>query len=110
MTAVAGALLGAQRSGRDLERVAMPLPVVDSTCDRDDVVVAKLLERPGGEGGAVAGRAVGNDRPRAVRDSLLDPGLQPPARDVHRSGNVALIPLIALADVQKDRIVRVVEF
>src|SRR5205823_13565909 len=70
VTAVARALLGPERAGGDLERKAMPLPVVDTTGERDDVLVAELLQRLGREYRAVAGRAVGDDRRVAARDGL----------------------------------------
>src|SRR5439155_1018881 len=62
MAAVAGALLGPEPPGRDLERIAAALPVVDAAGERDDVLVAELLERPRSERRAVTGRAVGDDR------------------------------------------------
>src|SRR5205823_11511005 len=49
VTAVARALLGPERTGGDLERKAVPLPVVDTAGERDDVHVAELLQRLGRE-------------------------------------------------------------
>src|SRR5438067_1610727 len=85
----------------------MALPVVDPAREGDDVLVAELFERLGRERRPVARRAVGDDRPRAVRSGLLDPGLQPPARNVDGAGDVALVPLLALTDIQKNGGVRV---
>src|SRR3954471_2989710 len=102
MTAVTSALLGAEASSRDLERIAVSLPVVDATGERDDVLVAELLERAGRERRAVARRTVGDDRLPAVGRGALDPRLEPAARDVDCAWDVALVPLLALADVQED--------
>ena len=102
MAAVAGALLRGKRAGRDLERVAVALPVVDAAGQRDDVLVPELLERPGCERGAVAGGAVRDEWPCAVGDRLLDPRFEPAAGKVDCAGDVALVPLLALADVEED--------
>ena len=102
MAAVAGALLRGKRAGRDLERVAVALPVVDAAGQRDDVLVPELLERPSCERRAVAGGAVRDDRPGAVGDRLLDPRFEPAARKVDGAGDMALVPLLTLADIEEN--------
>ena len=63
---VALALLGGERA-RDLDLVAAVLPQRDAAGHRLDVLVAEqLLQRVGGERGAVAGRAVEDHALRAV--------------------------------------------
>ena len=103
MAAVARSLLGFEAAGRDLERVAAALPVVDPAGQIDDVRVAELLERLRREGRSIAGRAVGNDPPATVRHGLLDPRLEPASGNVDGAGDVAFVPLLALADVEEDR-------
>jgi len=102
MAAVAGALLRGKRAGRDLEWVAVALPVVDAAGQRDDVLVPELLEGSSCERRAVAGGAVRDDRLGAVGDRLLDPRFEPAARKVDGAGDVALVPLLALADVEEN--------
>src|SRR5581483_291418 len=85
VTAVAGALLRAERLG-ELRREAVSLPVRVAAGERDDALVAELLERLRRERGARAAGAVDEHRARAVRRDLLDPRLEVAARDVHRAG------------------------
>ena len=108
MTAVAGALARAERAGED-GRKPVPLPVGEAAPERRDALVAELLERPGGERGPAAAGAVDEDAPVAIRNSLLDARLERAARDVDRVREVALVPLVALADVQEERHVAVVQ-
>ena len=61
MPAVARAALGVERA-RELGRQAVPLPVDVAADEVADVGVAELLERARRERGAVAGRAVDDDR------------------------------------------------
>src|SRR5438045_150978 len=103
MPAVAPALLAAERTGRNFEWIAVALPVVDPTGERGDVLVTELLERLRREGGSIAGCAVDDDLPAAVRRCLLDPRLQPAAGDVLRAGEMSLVPFLPLTDVQEER-------
>ena len=102
MAAVARALLRVERRGQ-LRREAVALPVGVAAGERDDVLVAELLERLRGEGRAVAAGAVDDDRLRAVGRGALDPRLEEAARDVDGAGDVALVPLVRLADVDEER-------
>src|SRR3712207_7079557 len=52
----------------------------------------QVLERVGGEGGALARRAVEDDGRVAVRDRALDARLEVAARHVHRAGDVPAVP------------------
>src|SRR5262249_57230226 len=85
-------LLRGEPAGRNLERVAVALPVVDPSGERDDVRVAELLEGPGGEDRPVARGAVRHDWPGTVADRLLDPRLEPATRKVDGARDVALVP------------------
>ena len=100
--AVARPLLGVEHA-RQLRREAVALPVGVAAGERDDVLVAELLERLRGERGAVAGLAVEDDRLRAVGGGALDARLEVPARHVDRAGEVAFAPLVRLADVDEER-------
>ena len=96
---VALALLGGERP-RDLDLVAAVLPERDPAAHRRDVLVAEqVLHRLGGERRAVARRAVEDDAPVAVGDGGLDARLEVPARHVHGAGQVGLLELVLLADV-----------
>ncbi len=101
MEAVPAALLLAEPL-RELRGKAVSLPVRVAAGQRDDVVVAELLERLRRERGAAAGRAIEHDPGAPIGDGVLDPRLEVAARDVNRSGNVSFVPLVALAHVDED--------
>jgi hypothetical protein len=106
---VAPALLLVERA-RKVDREAVPLPVREAAGERADVLVAELLQRLGAERGAGASGAVDEDRARAIRGDLLDPGFEMAARDVDGAGDEALGPLVALAHVdEKRRLLRIDE-
>src|SRR5213080_747090 len=102
MTAVALPLLAVERP-RQLGRKAAALPVGVAAGERDDVLVAELLERLRREGRAVAGGAVEEDRLGAIGGRLLDARLEVAARDVDRARNPPLGPFVQLADVDDER-------
>ena len=102
VAAVAAALLVAERLRQD-GREAVPLPLDVPAREVDDVDVAELLERLRREGGAGAAGAVDDDARAAVGDGALDARLEVAARYVDRAGDVPLVPLVALADVDEDR-------
>ena len=108
VAAVAGRALGAERA-REVGREAAALPVRVAAGERDRALVAELAERLRREGRAVAGRAVEEHRARAVGRDAFDPRLEVPARDVDGAGDAALLPLVALADVDEQRRVLAVE-
>ena len=99
VAAVALELLGVQ-GARDAPVMAVLLPGREAARHRDDVLVAELRERLGRVHRAVARRAVDDDRRRPVGDVALDPALEVAARDVDGAGDVPLLILIALADVE----------
>ncbi len=101
VTAVARALRSVQ-AGLELHGEAVALPVGESAGERDDVLVAEVGERLRREGRAVARRAVDDQRAARVGCQPLDPGLQMAARDVDGPGDVALVPLVLLPDVDDD--------
>src|SRR5262249_40106226 len=84
--------------------MAVPFPVGEAAGERDDVLVAHLLERLRGEGRAVADRAIEDDRLTRVRGGALDARLEVAARDVHSPWDVALVPLVLLADIDDERL------
>ena len=88
---------------RKLRREAVSLPIGVAAGQRDRAFVAELGECLRGEGRAVAGGAVEDHRARAVWGRLLDPGFQVAPRHVHRAGDPALLPLVALAHVDEER-------
>src|SRR5262249_8916005 len=59
-----------------LDGMAVPFPVGEAAGERDDVLVAHLLERLRGEGRAVADRAIEDDRLTRVRGGALDARLE----------------------------------
>src|SRR5262249_50811367 len=87
-----------------LDGMAVPFPVGEAAGERDDVLVAHLLERLRGEGRAVADRAIEDDRLTRVRGGALDARLEVAARDVHSPWDVALVPLVLLADIDDERL------
>src|SRR4051812_16378960 len=103
MAAVAGALARVEAAVVERDGIAVPLPFREAAGEGDDIRVAELGEGAGRERGAAAPGAVGDDRPVPVRDDLLDPRLEVPARDEHRSRQVPLVPLVALAHVEEER-------
>jgi hypothetical protein len=108
VAAVPRALLGREDArGRDVEAVA--LPVGEAASEVHDVQVPELLEHLRGERGAVAGRAVHDQRPALVGDEPLDALLQSSAPGVDRAGDVTIVPLVGLADVYEDGPVRRLE-
>ena len=100
---VAAALVGRERAGR-LDREAVSLPVGEAAGERGDVLVAEVLERLGRERGARAAGAVEDDLAGAVGDEALDPRLELAARDVDGAGDDALLPFLALAHVDEERL------
>src|SRR5262249_32575169 len=91
-----------ERAG-ELRGKAAPLPVGIAAGQRDDVLVAELLERLRREGRAVPRRAIDEDRLLTVGSRLLDPRFEVAARDVDRAGYPALGPLVELAHVEDER-------
>src|SRR5205807_238573 len=69
--------------------------------ERGDLLVAELLKGLRGEGRAAPARAIHDQLAPAVADGLLDPGLERAARDVDRARDMALVPFVALADVDQ---------
>ena len=55
------------------------------------------------ERGAVARGAVDDDRLHVVGRGRFDAGLEVAARDVHGAGDLALVPLVLLPDVEEER-------
>ncbi len=108
VAAVAGALLG-REDARDRDVEAVALPVGEAAGEVDDVHVAELLEHLRGEGRARAGRAVDDERASLVGHEALDPLLEAAAARVDRAGDVPLVPLVRLADVDEERPVRRLE-
>ena len=101
MAAVTRALRDVQ-SGLELHGESVALPVGEAASERDDVLVAELRERLGGEGRAVAGRAVDDDGTDGVRGQALDPGLEMTSRHMDGTRDVTLVPLVLLPDVDDD--------
>ena len=96
---VALALLRGERA-RDLDLVAAVLPERDAAAHGRDVLVAEqVLERLGGEGGAVARGAVEDHALRAVAHGALDAGLEVGARHVQGTRQMRLLELVLLAHV-----------
>jgi hypothetical protein len=103
VAAVAGALIRRKRLWEH-RREARALPVGIAACERDDVLVAELLERFRGEERAVARLAVDDDRRGLVRRGGLDLRLQEAADEMDGAGDVALVPLVLLAHVDEERV------
>ena len=99
VAAVALALLGRERA-RDLDVVAAVLPERDAAGHRLDLREAEVVDQHArGERRAVAGLAVEDHALRAVADDAVDPRLEVAARDVRGAGELALLELLGLADV-----------
>jgi hypothetical protein len=103
VAAVALLLLRAQ-GGRHLDGEARFLPLAEPARHRGHVRVAEVLQRPRGQRGARAARAVEDDLPSAVRHLVLDARLEEAAGDEQRAGHVALRPFVRLAHVDHDRV------
>ena len=73
VAAVAVALLGGERVGRD-PVAALVLPAAEAAGHRHDVAVAELLQRLGRERGADAAGAVDDDGGVVVGDACSRPG------------------------------------
>jgi hypothetical protein len=102
VTRVARALLRGE-GARRCDVVAVALPVDEPAGERHRPLVAELLQALRRERGALARRAVENDRHRVVGHAAFDPRLEAPTRDVDRTGDVALVPLVVAADVDPGR-------
>jgi hypothetical protein len=105
MPAVAAALLVCERA-RHVEGESVSLPVGEPARERQDVLIAKLFERLRGKGRSAATGAIDDQRPCTIGRRGLDARLQIPARDVDRTGDVPLLPLVALPHVDEDRVLR----
>src|SRR5262249_21193673 len=100
--AVPLALRTVERAGQ-LRREAAALPVGVAAGERDDALVAELLECLRGERRAVAGGAVQKNRLGAIGGSLFDSRLEVAARDVDRARNASLGPFVQLPHVDDER-------
>src|SRR5207248_2555869 len=100
VSAVPRALCGGERARQDGGE-AVSLPVGEPAGERGDLLVAELLKGLRGEGRAAPARAIHDQLAPAVADGLLDSGLERAARDVDRARDVALVPFVALADVDQ---------
>src|SRR5205085_2427501 len=100
--AVARRALRAERAGK-VGREAAALPVDVAAGERERALVAELAERLRREGRAVALRAVEEHRARAVGRDAFDARLEVATGHVHGAGDAALLPLLALADVDEQR-------
>ena len=103
MTAIPVALLGSERGGRD-PGTPLVLPAAEAAGDRDDVWVAELLERVGGERRPVPTGAEHHERLVLGAELRLGLGLEVPARDEHRAGDRSLVVLVLFADVEELRL------
>src|SRR2546430_17045619 len=106
MAAVTSALRRVE-SGLELHGESVALPVGEAARERDDVLVAEVGERLGGESRAVAGRAVDDDGAGGGWGEPLGPGLEMPARPMDGPRDVALGPLVLLPNVGADRVTRI---
>src|ERR1700687_5235380 len=77
------------------------LPAVEPAGHGDDVAVAELGERVGGHRGADAARAVEDRGLVLVGDAVLGPLLEIALRHMDRAAEMALVPLVLLADVRE---------
>src|SRR6476469_8113625 len=101
MAAVAGASRSVE-PGLELHREPVALPVGKAPRERDDVLVAELRERLGRKGRAVADRAVEDDGPGGIGRQPLDAGFEMAPRNMDGAGDVTLVPLVLLSDVDDD--------
>ena len=102
VAAVALLLVRGQDDGR-VERQAGALPLLETAGHRGDVGVAHLGEGLGGEQRADAAGAVEDHRRVAVGRDALDLLLDVGLGDVAGAGQMALLPLGRLADVDDGR-------
>src|SRR5439155_16057868 len=91
-------LLG-REGARQRDLAAVSLPVGEAAHEGVRGVVAQLRQRLRREGRAVARGAVEDDRGRLVGDDALDPRLEIAPGHVNGARNMALLPLVRLADV-----------
>ena len=107
--AVARALLRGEHA-RDGHVEAVPLPVDEAAREVDDALVAELAERLRGECRPRSGRAVHDERAALVRHEALDALLESTAaRVIQGSRDVPFLPLVGLADVDEERVLRRLE-
>src|SRR5688572_1518769 len=71
-------------------------PRLDTASQGQDVAVSHLTHRVGCKRGAISACAIENDFPLAWHHPF-DAPFERPARDVHRAGHVAEVPLAILA-------------
>src|SRR5262249_7203398 len=81
---------------------AVVLPLTVPPRHADNVLVPEVLQRLGGESGTRAARAIGDYWRVLVYDFLLNPLLEEPARNVNRARQMAFVPLVFFADIQKN--------
>ena len=103
VAAVANFLVAGQHL-RDLDRQAGALPAAEAADQRLDVFVAHFLHVAGRQRRAHAASAVEDDGRLALEGILLDAQLQKAARDEDGARHVALLELVALADVHHQRL------
>ena len=101
MALVTVALLRAEDAGR-LPGQALVLPTVEAPNDADDVGVAELSQRVGGQDAARAPGAVDDDRCLGLRDAPGHLDFKKASGNVHRALQGPLLELVRLTDVESD--------
>ena len=96
---VADLLVGAERDRR-APRAALVLPPPEPADHRDDVGVAELLQRAGGERRAHPTGAVDDERCVLVGEPALDLRFEMTAGDVHGAVEGPGVVLVGLADIE----------
>src|SRR5207248_5709873 len=71
--------------------------------ERGDVLVAELVQRLRAEDGTAPDGAIDDDRLRVIGGDRFDARLEEAAGDVNGTGDLPLVPLVLLADVDEER-------
>ena len=100
VAAVALLLLGREHPGNDEVETRL-LPSAVAAGHRLDVGVAELLQRACGKQRTNASCAVQRDRRVVLGNGVFNPGFDESLAEMHRSGDVAFVELVALANVDE---------
>src|SRR5262245_46139853 len=92
------------------KRHPIVLPLIEAAAHRIHIGVSKILEGLGGKRGTNTAGTVDDNRLTLVRQNLVSLHFQKPTGEENGFVEVALLPLVILADVEESKAIVRIEF